>query len=134
VEPLADLTLRAPAPTDGVSLFAILLLTAGLAVRHNRDLHPRIMGTAFLVDVGLVLYLELTRGAIERASRLASQLLSLHVACAVATLVLNVFLLVSGWRILNRGGDRRVHFRGAVLFMVLRVVTFLTAFLIPARG
>lgn len=131
---LSGLTLRAPAVTDGVSLVAILLLVTGLALRRNRAVHPKIMGTAFAVDLALVLYLELTRGAVERASQLASQLLTVHVACAVATLALNVFLVVSGWRILHHGGPRKGHFRAACAFMVLRVVTFLTAFLIPARG
>ena len=87
-----SITIRPPAITDGVSFAGLLLIVVGLALRRDRKKHPPIMVLAFVLDVALVLYLELTRGAIDRASQLASQLLTVHVGFAVATLVLNIAL------------------------------------------
>jgi uncharacterized membrane protein YozB (DUF420 family) len=110
------------------------LIGLGLFRRHDRKIHPKIMKAAFVVDISLVLYLELTRGAINRASQLASQLLTFHVSVAVLTILLNVVLLWSGWRILQ-GEDQRqgFHRKLALFFVLARITTFLTAFLIPAR-
>lgn len=128
------LTFRPPAPTDGVSFFALLVLATGLALRRDRHKHPPLMAAAFVIDLGLVLYLELTRGAIDRAAGLASPVLSVHVGFAVTTLVLNIALVASGvalWR--GAGGWRGWHRRLAGVFVVTRLATFLTAFFIPAR-
>lgn len=128
------LTFRPPAATDGVSFVVLILLMIGLALRRDRGKHPKIMATAFVLDVSLVLYLELTRGAIDRASQLASQLLTVHVAFAVSALVLNIALVVSGYRLYSgRPASRTMHRRLAGLFMLCRVATLLTAFLIPAK-
>lgn len=129
-----SLTIRPPAATDGISFLVLLVLVVGLALRRDRSKHPPIMVGAFVADLALVLYLELTRGAIDRASQLASQILTVHVAFAVTTLVANIALLVTGYRIYSgKAAGRTTHRRLAWLFMICRVATFLTAFLIPAR-
>lgn len=129
-----DLSLRAPAPTDGVSFLVLVLLAVGLARRRDRRTHPWIMRVAFALDLGLVGFLELTRGAVERASEFASGLLAFHVLVAVLALVTNVYLLYSGTKILA-GEDQRQprHRQVAWVFVVLRLTTFVTAFAIPAR-
>ena len=129
-----SLTIRPPAITDGISFACLILLMVGIALRRDRSKHPKIMVAAFVLDLGLVLYLELTRGAIDRASQLASQILTIHVGFAVATLVFNVALLVTGYRIYSgKSAGLTTHRRLAWVFMICRIATFLTAFVIPAR-
>lgn len=129
-----SLIIRPPAVTDGVSFLGLMLLVLGLALRRDRTKHPPIMVTAFVLDLVLVLYLELTRGAIDRATQLVSQLLTVHVSFAVSALVLNIALLVTGYRIYTgKAAGFTTHRRLACAFMACRVATFLTAFVIPAR-
>ncbi len=128
------LTFRSPALTDGVSAFVLLLLVSGLALRRDRTKHPYLMGTAFLIDVGLVVYLQVTRSAVQRAVGFQSQILTFHVGVAVSALLLNLCLVVSGILIWKGSSNlRKRHRYLAIFFMVCRVLTLITAFFIPAR-
>lgn len=123
------------APTDLVSFFVLVVIATGLSQRRDRTRHIPLMALAFVVDLGLVLYLELTRSAVARASELASQMLSIHVGFAITTLVLNIALIASGVAIAKgKPGLRKWHKRLAALFLFCRISTFLTAFWIPPRG
>jgi hypothetical protein len=118
----------------GTDLFATLIvlgLATGLSLRRNRAVHPKIMGSCFLADLGLVVYLEATRGAVAIAGKFESRILSFHVGVAVATLVLYVLLGWSGRRILSGQGGIPLHGKFAALFVLCRLATYVTAFLIP---
>ncbi len=119
------------APTDLIATVILFALAVGLALRHRRSVHPWIMGGCFVADLGLVLYLELTRGAVATAVKFSSNILNFHVTVAVATLVLYLVLVPSGYRILNGGGSRLWHRRAAWAFVVVRLATYLTAFFVP---
>lgn len=123
--------MRAFAPTDMVATGIVLMLAVGLAMRRNRKVHPPLMGLCFVLDLGLVLYLELTRGAVNTAVTTDSRILTFHVAVAVATIVLYLVLVPSGYKLLKGGGNRGLHRKAALAFVVCRVLTYLTAFLIP---
>ncbi len=121
------------------SLLITIAVLVGLALRHNRRLHPAIMSGCFAGDVALVLWLELTRGAVETAVGSMSALMVTHIALATVMLVLYVFMTVSGVKILKAGelaSDpttlKRIsrHRIGAWIFVAVRVLVLVTAVMV----
>lgn len=124
--------MRAFAATDMVATVIVLTLAVGLAMRRDRSKHPWIMLTAFVADLSLVAYLELTRSAVATAVKFDSRILNFHVAVAVGTVLLYLVLVPSGYKLWKgKGGSRLFHKRAAALFVVLRLLTYVTAFFVP---
>jgi hypothetical protein len=113
------------------SLLIVLLMMAGIIVRRRRDLHVKIMGTAMLWDVILILQIELSRSAILKASKAASNAMALniHVSIAVTTVLLYGYMIFSGRKMLaNQSQFRSKHrFMGYTTFL-MRILTFITSF------
>lgn len=118
-------------PLLAASAFILVLIFYGLAKRHNRKVHIPAMATAFALDVLLVLIVELTRHAIEKAigHTDASPLLIVHITASLLTLVFYVVLTTSGIK-LNKGDEsrRESHRKYAYVFLVARVTNFVTSF------
>ena len=87
------------------------LLYLGVILRKKRRLHIRIMSAVIGWDVLLILQIELSRDAVQKASKglLNPLLLNLHVALAVATVLLYLALIYSGRRLLANDPKIRPH-------------------------
>lgn len=113
------------------SLCIVLLMSAGVIKRRNRKLHVRLMSTAMVWDVILILQIELSRSAILKASKALSNslLLNVHVSIAVATVVLYGFMVYTGRGLLAGKNELRDRHRklGWVTFS-MRILTFITSF------
>ena len=115
------------------SFLVLALLYYGVYQRKNRDLHVKIMSSAIVWDLILILQIELNRGAIAKASEMAKNpfILNFHVFIAVSTVVfyfINVFL---GRKILNGDNSKRkLHKIFAVVTLVLRTSTLITSYII----
>lgn len=113
----------------------LTLITFGLFNRKNKALHIKIMLTAIIWDILLVLQIELNRGAIAKASKALSNtaILNIHVALAVTCVLAYLFMIYSG-RFLKLGENtyRKMHKRIGIFAYVLRILTFLTSFFIVA--
>src|SRR3989344_6201589 len=72
------------------SFLIVALLTFGVLKRRNRRIHIRTMITAIVWDISLVLQIELSRGAINKASQAVTNpmLLNIHVTLALSTVLL----------------------------------------------
>lgn len=114
-----------------ISTIVIVALAVGLSLRHRREIHPKIMFSAFVADLLLVLYIEFTAGAVERVISEVSPLLWFHATVSTATLVLYVWLIVLGRQLLNgREVKRALHRKLAITFCVLRSVNYVTSYLV----
>lgn len=114
------------------STVVVVILLAGLFFRkRNRQLHWKLMATAFVLDVALVLVIELSRGAVEKAVSTTSPLVAFHVAISVAVLVGYVAMIFLGRRLL--GGDESVrtwHRNVGIAFIVFRALNYITSFMV----
>ena len=119
-------------PTHLVSLFALLLIAQGLRVRRDRRLHARWMLSAFAVDMALVLYIELSRGAVEQAlDPRISGILQIHIAFSTLAAIGWFCLVILGVLMLRgRRHLRPWHLRIAALFLLARLGNFITSFMI----
>jgi hypothetical protein len=113
------------------STFVLLLLAAGVLLRNRRGIHIPIMLTAFGLDLASVLAIEVSRGAIEKATSRPSPLLLFHVTVSVFALVFYGVMFVLGERV-RKGAERlRLwHRRTAWLFGTCRTANYVTSWMI----
>ena len=109
----------------------LLLILAGLWNRRRPHRHLTFMITAFTVDLALILYIELTRDAVQQLSGGAPPLLWFHVGVSVAVVLSYIGMILLGRRLLRReAGVRSVHRKLGLTFCVLRTVNYITSFMI----
>ena len=115
------------------SILIVSLLFYGVYHRRNKYKHVKIMKTAIIWDLLLVAQIELTRGAIMKASKVITNpaLLNIHVSLAVSTVLLYGFVFYTGSK-LNNGQEnfRPKHKFLGLLTLTIRVLTLITSFLV----
>lgn len=117
------------------SAFILLLMHIGVYIiikKKNRPLHTKLMGTAILWDILLVLQIELSRGAVAKAMDAPTNplILNIHVAMAITCVLLYFVMIYSGRKILK--GDRstlKLHRYSGALALTLRTLVFFTSFM-----
>jgi len=118
-----------------LSTLVVLLIGAGVLLRRRPAIHLRVMTAAFLIDLGIVLYIETTRHAIERVTGPAGPLIWFH--ASISTLVLLAYLgqITLGRRVLaGRATSRQAHIALGVAFCVLRGTNYVTAFMVSSQA
>jgi len=113
------------------STIVLLLLVAGILLRRRRRIHVPIMLTAFGLDLGSVLAIEISRGAIKKATSSPPPLLLFHVIVSVCALVFYGVMFVLGERV-RKGAEqlRPWHRRTAWMFGVCRTANYVTSWMI----
>jgi hypothetical protein len=107
------------------------LMVFGITQRKNRKVHVPVMATTLIWDILLILQIELTRSAIDKASKAPSNpmLLNIHVSFAVTSVVLYFFLVYTGRKLLKGDNDiRSKHKLFGWSAFVFRTLTLLTSF------
>lgn len=114
------------------SSLVVALLAAGLWFRHRRpQLHLRLMISAFVVDLLLVLYIEISRHAVEKVVARVSPLLWFHAGVSVGVLLCYVAMILLGRGVLAGQGDaRKWHFAVGMTFVALRSLNYLTSYMV----
>jgi hypothetical protein len=113
------------------SLCILLLMLAGVIVHRRRSLHVKIMSTAMIWDVLLILQIELSRSAILKASKALSNpmILNIHVSIAISTVVLYGFMIYTGRKLLAGNNQyRKQHKLLGYSTFSMRILTFITSF------
>lgn len=113
------------------SLGIVLLMTIGIAFKRKKSVHVKIMSSAMIWDVLLILQIELSRSAILKASKALTNpmALNIHVSIAVATVILYGFMVYTGKNLLNGKNEyRNRHKNLGFLTFSLRILTFITSF------
>lgn len=102
-----------------------------LISKSNRQLHIKIMSTAMIWDVLLILQIELNRGAINKASKAVENplILNIHVILALLSVLCYIAMTITGKKILNGKSTflRRHRLLGRVTIL-LRTMTYITSF------
>ncbi len=125
-----------------LSSIAILFIAVGLYFRRRPGIHLKFMTSAFTVDLALVLYIELTRKAVETVAGGTRPLVWFHAAVSVAVLLLYIAQIFVGRRLLasqlattggpvsSSGSQRQFHRMLGIAFCVVRGLNYVTSFLI----
>ncbi len=114
-----------------LSTCVLLILIAGFLLRHRRSVHIPLMIAAFSVDLGSVLAIELSRGAIKKATSSPPPLLLFHVIVSVFALVFYAVMFVLGDRVRKGAVQLRPwHRRVAWLFGACRTTNYVTSWMI----
>lgn len=113
------------------SFLIYALMVFGITKRKNRKVHVPVMKAVLIWDVILILQIELSRGAIDKASKavINPMLLNIHVTFAVLSVVFYGLLVHSGRKLLK--GDNSIRPRHRVFgwtAFVLRTLTLITSF------
>lgn len=91
------------------------------------------MKSAIIWDLLLVAQIELTRGAVEKASKVMSNptILNIHVSLAVSTVLLYLLVWITGTKLKNGNeGIRSIHKPLGILTLTTRIATLITSNLI----
>lgn len=115
-----------------VQSFLILsLILIGVYFRRDRRKHVKLMLTAIVWDILLILQIELNRNAITTATKAMSNgmILNIHISLAVLTVLFYFAMLYTGNKFLN--GDNKIrplHKKLGWTTVALRILTFVTSF------
>jgi uncharacterized membrane protein YozB (DUF420 family) len=121
----------------GISTLVLLLIALGWKFRRQAKLHIAIMSVAFLIDLALLLYIEISRHAIAHVSTSvmtaqSDSLLYFHVTVSALTLVLYIVQISSGIKLFKGlAPSSKFHQRAAMLFVACRLLNYATSFFIP---
>lgn len=129
--------------TDLLATVAFVLLLAGWAQRRRRERHVPLVLAGIGIDLGLVVWLEVTRGVVEKAAGAVAHqpypgLRWLHIATSTLAVALYIPTLWLGFKVLRGAPDpavRKRHAAVATSALALRAAGFLCmwgAKLLPA--
>lgn len=119
-----------------ISTLSVVLIGLGLRFRKRAEIHMSLMIMAFIIDIGLVMYIEWSRHALQELTGAAidpvnHELLIFHAMASLLTIVLYLVQFVTGV-ILFRGGQvqRILHRTTGILFVICRLLNYVTGFMV----
>lgn len=113
------------------SFLILTTMTLGVYLRKKRSVHIKLMGTAIVWDILLILQIELTRSAIVKASKAMTNamMLNVHVSLAVLTVLFYFAMIYTGRKFLKGDNSiRPLHKKLGWTTWSLRILTFITSF------
>lgn len=130
-----------------LSTVVLVILATGIYFRRRPEIHMKAMATAFVIDISLVLYIELTRHAVEKVATQVKPLVWFHAAISLSVVVLYVVMIVLGRRLATASATclatsagpvapsdatstRALHRNLGMTFCVFRILNYVTAFMI----
>lgn len=115
-----------------IASLAWVLLVIGYFKRRCRNTHIKFMCAGIFTDILLVLYLQLTRGAIQKALEFSLEILKqLHIGVSTMALLLYFPILYLGYKLSQNPTDlklRKLHKRFAIPALILRTLGFIFMF------
>jgi hypothetical protein len=113
------------------TLIVALLIFGVLQAKKNRKKHQKIMSFAMIWDILLIVQIEFTRHAVEKAIQINSNsmMLNIHVALAISTVVFYGIVFYLGRKIML-GNNQLVptHKNLGKVTLILRLLTYVTSF------
>ncbi|AYF45069.1 MULTISPECIES: hypothetical protein [Halobacteriovorax] len=118
------------------SFIILALMVYGVTQSKKRKKHIKIMSSAIIWDILLILQIELNRSAIDKALEVfqSQTALKIHLFFAVSSVVLYFAMIISGRKVL--AGDRSFipkHRYLGITTLAFRILTFITSFYAAAK-
>ena len=116
---------------NAISTIVVLIIIAGLWKRKDRALHYKLMVLAFIIDMGMVVYIEFMRGAVETAVSSPPPLMLFHIFVSVMSIVFYLVQFYLGWRLFKgKVTSTKTHMYCGILFCVFRLSNYVTSFMV----
>jgi len=116
-------------PLEILSIAVFAALLVGYANRRRPRVHIPLMLAAFAVDIAMVLYIELTRGAIDQARAKMGPTMIVHITFSALCLVLYVLQIATGIKKVRRR-PTRWHGAAGPALLLARLGNLITTFLV----
>jgi len=114
-----------------LSTLVLILIGVGIKYRKVNRLHISLMLTAFAIDVGMVVWLEFNRLAVEQVVGGVSGLLFFHVIVSIGVVILYVALISTGMKLFKKVTlSPALHRNLAVAFVIGRLINYVTSFFV----
>ncbi|MHC4697757.1 MAG: hypothetical protein ACYTFA_13570 [Planctomycetota bacterium] len=112
-----------------ISCGIFVVLVIGVLNRGRKRVHIPLMVIAFVADMAMVLYIELTRQAIETAATQMTPLMGVHVLLSVIVIGLYVGQIVTGVK-KARGRPHAWHGKAGIGFLLCRFGNLITSLMV----
>lgn len=119
-----------------ISTLVLLLIALGWRFRNEPKRHIPCMAAAFAIDFGLLLYIEITRHAVETLGKTIKTpshggLLFFHVSVSALMLILYFVQIGTGIALARKlPVNRSFHRQAAYLFVTCRLLNYVTSFFV----
>ena len=115
-----------------ISTVVIVLIALGIYYRKRTSVHYPIMLTAFALDIGMVLYIEIKRHAVKQVIDMTpGPLLWFHIVVSTVVLLLYFVQFYFGWRLKSgKSTSKALHRNTGITFCVLRMINYVTSYII----
>lgn len=120
---------RALSNLELLSIFVCGLLVFGYLNRRTPRIHIPSMAIAFLIDMTIVVYIEVTRDAVASAKKRMGALMIVHILLSLTVLVLYFGQIITGLRKV-KGRPSRWHGQAALWFLAARFGNLITSFMV----
>jgi hypothetical protein len=115
-----------------LSTLVLVIVAVGFWLRKRKNaIHIRLMISAFLIDLGLVLYIEFSRKAVQKVVASTSALLWFHAVVSVLVLLCYGIMIQLGRGVLaGHPRARDWHRLLGITFLLLRGLNYVTSYLV----
>jgi uncharacterized membrane protein YozB (DUF420 family) len=122
-----------------ISTVVLILIGLGWRFRREPKRHIPCMAAAFTIDLCLLLYIEITRHAVETLAKTIQTprhhgLLLFHVSISTLTLVLYLVQIATGLALVRkRLSNPTIHRMTAYGFVTCRLLNYITSFFVTVH-
>ena len=125
-----------------VNVLVVIGLIYGISKRREPAINMKVMTTCFVVDLLNVILVEVTarvtnedsQGAVEQGLRSFYEnffsLLNFHILVSVISIICYIIAIRTGRRLFRTGGGRSAHRKNAMIFVAVRLASFVTSIMI----
>jgi hypothetical protein len=117
-----------------ISSLVFVIIVVGILLRRSPRVHLSFMLAAFTLDLGLTIYIEATRHAVEKVVLQTNTLIWFHAIVSSLVLLAYIVQIILGGKILTQLAgitiNRQTHMVLGIIFCCLRLVNYVTSFMI----
>jgi hypothetical protein len=115
-----------------ISTLVLVIVAVGFWLRRRRNaIHIRLMISAFLIDLCLLVYIEYSRQAVQKVVASTRPVVWFHATVSVVVLLCYVSMIHLGRGVLaGNPTARKRHQRLGIVFVILRSLNYITSYLV----
>lgn len=115
-----------------ISTLVLVIVAVGFWLRRRRNaVHIRLMISAFLIDLCLLVYIEYSRQAVQKVVASTRPVVWFHATVSVVVLLCYVLMIHLGRGVLaGNPTARKRHRTLGIVFVILRSLNYITSYLV----
>ena len=115
-----------------ISTLVVVIIAVGFWLRRRRNaIHIRLMISAFLIDLCLLVYIEYSRQALQKVEASTRPVVWFHAAVSVVVLLCYLSMIHLGRGVLaGNPTARKRHQILGIVFVIVRSLNYITSYLV----